>query len=126
MSVSESRRRLLPNEASAVVALVALSIAGLVGCRQDSVSDRVTMSLTVESASFQQGEDIPAQFTCNGSNISPAISWGTLPPNTKNLVLLVTDPDSLFSSYVHWVLYNLPPEPSHIAEDVPRREWCAL
>ncbi len=121
MPVSESRRRLSPDKASALGALLALSIVGLVGCRQDSVNDR-PMSLTVESPNFRQGQDIPAQFTCNGSNISPTITWGPLPPNTKSLVLLVTDSDSLFGSYVHWVLYNLPPEPSLIAESVPRVE----
>jgi Raf kinase inhibitor-like YbhB/YbcL family protein len=122
MSVSRSRPRVLPKKASTVVAFVALSIAGLAGCKQDSVDHRVPMSLTVESPSFRQGEDIPAQFTCSGSNLSPTISWGTLPANTKSLVLLVSDSDSFFGSYVHWVLYNLPREPNYIAEGVPRSE----
>ncbi len=99
-----------------------LIVVGLSGCRQASVNDRAPRSLTVSSVSFRQGENIPQQFTCSGANISPAISWNALPPNTKSLALLVTDPDSFSGSYVHWVLYNLPPEPNHIAEGVPRSE----
>ena len=115
MTISDLRAR-------ATIAFVALVIAGLSGCKQGSVNDRVPMSLTLTSDSFRQGENIPEQFTCSGSNISPAMSWGKLPPNTRSLALLVTDPDSLFGSYVHWILYNLPPEPKNIAQGIPPNE----
>ena len=104
------------------LAFACLLLAGLSGCRQASVNDRAPMSLTLASEGFRQGENIPQQFTCSGANISPALSWNRLPPNTKSLALLVTDPDSLFGAYVHWILYNLPPEPNHIAAGVPRSE----
>jgi Raf kinase inhibitor-like YbhB/YbcL family protein len=104
------------------IAFVFLLPAGLMACRQASVNDRVPMSLTLSSPDFRQGQTIPDQFTCSGANTSPALSWGTLPSNTKSLVLLVTDPDSLSGAYVHWVLYNLPPDPNHVDAAMPHSE----
>jgi Raf kinase inhibitor-like YbhB/YbcL family protein len=120
MIISGFERRRLFNRAPACVA--ALIIGALSGCRQSSVTDRVPMSVTLTSTGFQPGGNIPEQFSCHGANLSPALSWGSLPANTKSVALVVTDPDSLLGSYVHWVLYNLPPESSHIAEDIPRSE----
>jgi Raf kinase inhibitor-like YbhB/YbcL family protein len=78
------------------------------------------MSLTLTTTSFQPGGNIPEQFTCHGANLSPSLSWGSLPANTKSVALMATDSDSLFGSYVQWILYNLSPELSHLAEGVPR------
>jgi Raf kinase inhibitor-like YbhB/YbcL family protein len=122
MTISGLEGRLLPNRALACVASAALIMGGLAGCRQSSVNDRVPMSVGLASTSFQPGGNIPEQFSCHGANVSPAIAWGSLPPNTKSLALVVSDPDSLFGSYVHWILYNLPLESSHLAEGVPRSE----
>ncbi|MGC2399398.1 MAG: YbhB/YbcL family Raf kinase inhibitor-like protein [Acidobacteriaceae bacterium] len=89
------------------------------GCRRASVHDPAPNSLTVSSDDFQQGKLIPQQFSCRGANVSPTLSWGNLPPGTKSLALVVSDSDSFLGAYVHWVLYNLPPEPNHLAQGVP-------
>jgi Raf kinase inhibitor-like YbhB/YbcL family protein len=104
------------------IAFVFLLAAGLMACRQASVNDHLPMSLTLTSPDFRQGQTIPDQFTCSGANTSPALSWNTLPPNAKSLVLLLTDPDSLSGAYVHWVLYNLPPAPNHVDAAMPHNE----
>jgi Raf kinase inhibitor-like YbhB/YbcL family protein len=101
------------------LALLALS---LLGCSRASIDSRVPMSVVVTSDSFKQGGDIPQRFTCRGANISPTISWRSLPPGTKSVALTVTDSHSIFGPYVHWVLYNQSPEPSRIAEDLPKAE----
>ena len=119
MTISALPSRRLPNRALVCAALI---IGGLSGCRQASVADRVPMSLTLSTISFQPGGNIPEQFTCHGANLSPSLSWGSLPADTKSVALVVTDPDSLFGSYVHWILYNLSPQLSHLAEGVPRSE----
>lgn len=116
MQIANSRKRTL-----AGCALTAL-IMTLTACKSDSINTGVPMTLTIESSSFRQGDEIPRQFTCSGANISPAISWGAAPPATKSLILLVTDLDSRFHPYVHWILYNLPPEPNGILEGLPRTE----
>jgi Raf kinase inhibitor-like YbhB/YbcL family protein len=122
MTITPLQARRLLNGALACAACAALIAAGLSGCRQASINDRVPMSLMLTSTSFQPGDNMPEQFSCHGANISPSLSWGSLPANTKSLALLVTDPDSLFGSYVHWVLYNLPPESSPLPEGLPRSE----
>ena len=122
MQISDFNRSRRRNQTLARLGFIALIILGPSGCKQDSINDGVPMTLTIQSPDFRQGEDIPTQFTCSGANTSPAISWGALPPATKSLVLLVTDLDSRFRPYVHWILYNLPPEPNSLPEALPRIE----
>ncbi len=59
-------------------------------------------------ADFANGQSIPARFTCSGENASPALSWSSLPPLTRNLALIVDDPDAPAGVWVHWVIYNIP------------------
>ncbi len=112
--------RLYDRSLAALAGALLLS-AGLSSCR-DSVDDHVPMSVAVNSPSFRQGESIPDRFTCHGANVSPALSWDALPAKTKSLVLVVSDPDALLGAYVHWVLYDLPPSPGMLPENIPHQE----
>ena len=72
------------------------------------------MSLMLTSSAFEQGKEIPARYTCQADDISPPLSWQQVPAGTKSLVLIVDDPDAPDPSapkmtWVHWLLYNLPP-----------------
>lgn len=72
------------------------------------------MALNLRSVSFEHNTAMPARYTCEGDNISPPLSWSAPPPGTKSLVLIVDDPDAPDPeapkmTWVHWVLYNLPP-----------------
>jgi Raf kinase inhibitor-like YbhB/YbcL family protein len=72
------------------------------------------MSFALTSPDFQAGANIPAVHTCDGAETSPPLSWSDLPPGTKSLVLIVDDPDAPDPAapkmtWVHWVLYNIPP-----------------
>ena len=72
----------------------------------------MTMQLT--SPDFVHQGAIPKLFTCQGDDSSPALSWSQLPHNTKSLVLIVDDPDAPDPAapkmtWVHWLLYNIPP-----------------
>jgi Raf kinase inhibitor-like YbhB/YbcL family protein len=71
------------------------------------------MALTLTSSAFSHNGSIPTQYTCEGSDISPDLSWGEVPPETKSLVLILDDPDAPDPAaprltWVHWVLYNIP------------------
>lgn len=73
------------------------------------------MALTISSTAFQPAGEIPSQFTCQGQDLSPPLQWQGIPPGTRSLVLIVDDPDAPDPkapkmTWVHWVLYNLPPE----------------
>jgi len=66
------------------------------------------MALELTSPAFSEGEMIPARYTCDGSDISPALSWSGVPKTAKSLALICDDPDALRGTWVHWVLFNIP------------------
>ena len=81
------------------------------------------MGFTLTSPAFGPGGAIPALFTCEGSDVSPPLEWTGLPPGTKSLVLIVDDPDAPDPraprmTWVHWVLYDLPPPSGRLAQGV--------
>jgi hypothetical protein len=72
------------------------------------------MSLALTSPAFSHNGQIPKQYTCQGDDVSPALAWDDLPEGTKSLALIVDDPDAPDPAapqrtWVHWVLYNIPP-----------------
>ena len=77
----------------------------------------------VTSPAFEAGKEIPARFTCQGENLSPALGWSGVPPQARSLVLVVDDPDAPDPAkpkltWVHWVLYDLPPTSKGLPEGV--------
>ncbi len=72
--------------------------------------------LTLTSPAFAQGEAIPSKYTCQGDDASPALQWSAPPAGTKSLALIVDDPDAPGGTWVHWVIYNIPPEAGELAE----------
>lgn len=78
------------------------------------------MTLTLTASDFQAGASIPAVHTCDGADTSPALSWSGVPPGTKSLILIIDDPDAPDPAapkmtWVHWVLYNIPPHAGGLA-----------
>ena len=78
--------------------------------------DQAASAWTLSSTDFGQGAAIPAKYTCTGDNISPALAWTDAPAGTKSLALIMDDPDAPGGTWVHWVLYNLPPETRGLPE----------
>jgi len=70
------------------------------------------MPFTLASPAFGSGGAIPQQYTCDGADRSPPLSWSDLPDGTKSVALIVEDPDAPARTFTHWVLYNIPPEPT--------------
>jgi Raf kinase inhibitor-like YbhB/YbcL family protein len=80
-----------------------------------------TMTLTLTSQAFRQNGEIPAQHTCQGADVSPPLAWSGVPANTKSLALIVDDPDAPDPAapkitWVHWVLYNIPPTATRLPD----------
>jgi Raf kinase inhibitor-like YbhB/YbcL family protein len=101
------------------VALLAVFVDGG-GCaskQQQLASSQKTLTaqqpaavLVVSSTAFRSGGAIPKEFTVDGQNASPPLSWSGAPPGTREFVLIVEDPDAPGSKpYVHWLLYDIPP-----------------
>jgi Raf kinase inhibitor-like YbhB/YbcL family protein len=77
------------------------------------------MSLTLTSDAFANGQSIPAKYSCQGKNISPALAWTDPPSGTQSFALIVDDPDAPMGTWVHWVLYNIPADRRSLPEDMP-------
>jgi Raf kinase inhibitor-like YbhB/YbcL family protein len=81
------------------------------------------MAFTLTSPAFAPGGEIPTECTCEGADTSPRLEWSGAPAGTKSFALIVDDPDAPDPAapkmtWVHWVLYNLPPEADHLPEAV--------
>ncbi|TNJ39224.1 YbhB/YbcL family Raf kinase inhibitor-like protein [Chlorobaculum thiosulfatiphilum] len=84
------------------------------------------MTFALASPAFRHMGAIPALYTCEGKNISPPLAWKNLPKGTKSLVLIVDDPDAPDPAapkftWIHWVLCNIPPETTGLAEEAGNR-----
>ena len=79
------------------------------------------MSLTITSPFFKEGEMIPALFTCDGEDHSPALSWSGIPAGTSSLALICDDPDAPTPEpWVHWIIYKIPADFKGLPEGVPQ------
>jgi Raf kinase inhibitor-like YbhB/YbcL family protein len=67
------------------------------------------MTLEITSSAFSEGEMIPTGYTCDGPDISPELAWTGVPETTQSLALICDDPDAPMGTWVHWVLFNIPP-----------------
>ena len=80
------------------------------------------MALTLTSPAFKQGGKIPSSYTCEGNDVSPPLVFEGLPKGTKSLALVIDDPDAPDPRapqrvWVHWVVFNLPPDANELAEN---------
>ncbi len=107
---SSSSRRV----SAAVLSVVLAAGAGIV-----IAEDK--MKLT--SSAFGENQSIPKVYTCEGNDVSPPLSWSGIPLSAKSLALIVDDPDAPDPAapkmtWVHWVLYNIPPSATGLPEGV--------
>jgi Raf kinase inhibitor-like YbhB/YbcL family protein len=72
--------------------------------------------LTVKSPAFEPNKQIPEKYSCDGENINPPLTIENIPKETKSLALLMDDPDAPSGTFDHWVVWNIPPSTSKIAE----------
>ena len=101
------------------VFLLPLSLAA---CSKDSrKAPEGPMTISLTSPAFPANGSIPAVHTCDGRDLSPALSWNGVPPSAKSLALIVDDPDAPDpqapkTTWVHWVVYNIPPAAGGLPE----------
>ena len=73
-------------------------------------------SLALSSSAFANGAVIPAEYTADGADVSPPLSWTGVPEGTRSLVLIVDDPDAPVGTWDHWVVYDLPADTRELAK----------
>jgi Raf kinase inhibitor-like YbhB/YbcL family protein len=64
--------------------------------------------MKLKSKDFEDNGNIPSEFTCDGRDISPQLSWEDAPAETKSFALSVTDPDAPGKTWIHWLVYDIP------------------
>ena len=72
--------------------------------------------MKITSSAFREGESIPSKFTCDGGDTSPPLQIGDVPSGAKTLALIADDPDAPGGLFTHWLVWNIPPQTSSIAE----------
>ena len=78
------------------------------------------MGMTIRSDGFADGRAIPRRFGEDGEDLSPPLSWSDLPEGTRELAMIVEDPDAPRAEpWVHWVLYKIPPDTRTLSEGIP-------
>jgi hypothetical protein len=80
------------------------------------------VALEVISPAFEPAKPIPGKYTCDGRDISPPLRWGGVPEGAQTLVLICDDPDAPMGTWVHWVVYDIPPSVDSLAENVPKSD----
>jgi Raf kinase inhibitor-like YbhB/YbcL family protein len=74
--------------------------------------------LEITSTAFPHGGRIPDAHTCNGEDVSPALSWSGAPDGTASFALVCHDPDApLTDGFTHWVVAGIPADATGIPED---------
>jgi Raf kinase inhibitor-like YbhB/YbcL family protein len=88
--------------------------------RDSSVVASEEAEMRIMTPAFKEGEVIPKIFTCDGEDVSPPLSWESAPEGTRSFVLISDDPDAPMGTWVHWVLYNIPPDTTALPQGMPK------
>ena len=103
--------------------VTALMLCSLVLVDANLLHAEENMILTLKSSAFDSGGAIPSRYTCEGEDVSPPLTWAGVPETARSLILIVDDPDAPDPKapkmiWVHWVLYNIPPDVSGLPEGI--------
>ena len=122
-----------------VLVIAVILISGCVTGNNNATTDEITPEVTAEvmetvdeytqeadimedfsisSGAFGQGDTIPVEYTCDGSDMSPPLVFSGIPDGAKSIALIVDDPDASGGMWVHWVIYNMPPN-RELAKGMP-------
>jgi Raf kinase inhibitor-like YbhB/YbcL family protein len=92
----------------------------VIGIHVDAIGkEGFVIKLEIKSTAFREGDLIPEQYTCDGADVSPPLSWSQPPERTKSMVLICDDPDAPMGTWVHWVLYGISPDTLELSENIP-------
>lgn len=100
------------------LAAALLGCIAAAGCSQEPKSATGHVAeIKLTSTAFADGQPIPAKYTADAIDVSPPLAWTKVPAGTKSLALIADDPDGPSGTWTHWVIYDLPPTTTALAED---------
>ena len=77
----------------------------------------INISMIIASEAFQNNDFIPGKYTCDGTDINPSLRFADIPADTASLALIVDDPDATAGDWTHWLVWNIDPKTTAIAEN---------
>lgn len=80
----------------------------------------LAMALKLQSPAFDEMGEIPKLYTCQGRDVSPPLKWIGASENAKSFALISDDPDAPMGTWVHWVIFNIPPNVNELPEGVKK------
>lgn len=80
------------------------------------------MSFALKTTAFAVGSEIPKKYTCDGSDVSPALNWNDAPAGTQSFALIADDPDAPVGTWTHWIIWNIPANATTLPEGVSKVE----
>ena len=83
---------------------------------QEEIIEKEVDNMKIESPNFNEGESIPEDFTCDSEDVSPELVFKDVPEGTKSLALIMDDPDAPGGTFVHWAVWNIPPDTKGISK----------
>lgn len=98
-----------------IIPIILFSCAGK---GEEKPKKKEFLKMQIESPAFKNGENIPVKYTCDGEDVSPEIVWKEITEGVKSLALICDDPDAPMKTWVHWVIYNIPPESKKLIEGI--------
>ena len=80
------------------------------------------MSFSLKTTAFAVGGEIPKKYTCDGTDVSPALNWNDAPAGTQSFALIADDPDAPVGTWTHWIIWNILAKSVGLPEGVPKAE----
>ncbi len=113
-----------------IISIISLVIGGAaprpVSARVGGVRAGARHSFEIKSSAFKNGQRLPKQYTADGADISPPLSWTRPPLGTKTLLIIMFDPDAPGPMpFLHWVVFNIPPQVRSLAAHIPPHKHIA-
>ena len=108
----------------AIIVLISVIVAMGFCCRESMAQKHkdIGRQMKITSPSFKNNEKMPARFTYDGEDINPALEIEGLPEGAKSLALIVDDPDAPMKTWVHWILYDIPPIDRIEEDSIPGKQ----
>ena len=109
---------------SGMAIFVAFAVPACSGGESEPIMEQEVAALSIEitSSAFTEGARIPTKYTCDGEDASPPLNWTGVPQGAKSIALITDDPDAPGGTWVHWVLYGLPPDTTELPEGLPKTD----